>query len=114
MPRSLVVLLTLLVALGHACELPISAAALPHVHAAAHDAAHAHPEEGVERACDAISAIPPSASAALQGDHGRQAAAGPARADVLAPGEFPVPALAEPGRSSGRPPLFLLHRSLLI
>jgi hypothetical protein len=106
-PRWLVVILGVLLALGHACELPTLAAAVSH---AAEDDHH-HGDEALIT-CDAVG-VPSSAGSV----HADGAALGPA--EILA-AVVPVP--SRPGRASAavaervrsRPPLFLLHASLLI
>jgi hypothetical protein len=109
----LVALLVCFVSLGHACELPISAVVLPHSHGAEQDVPHEHSGES-EVACDAVAGVRPSSASVSGADHARDAAAVPpvARSVVGGPAVALVP--AEPPDGSRRPPLFLLHRSLLI
>ena len=111
--RWLVALLVCFVSLGHACELPVSAVFVSHAHGAGHDATHHHPSEP-EVACDAVAGIPPSPGGVVGAGHARDAAALPPVPGGVVGG--PVVALvpAEPPDGSRRPPLFLLHRSLLI
>ena len=115
--RSLVFVLTVLLLLGHACELPVLAEALAHVHESGHHASgHHSPDDGpdaIEVSCDALVGIrsstdrSPDLGPSLD-TPGVLAVAGAVSAQVAA---------APPRESTGplrRPPLFLLHASLLI
>ena len=112
----LVVMLALLVTLGHACELPVSAVAelIPHVHGSAHGAADHHSGEPTEVACDAISAIPSSTAGVLDESHARDAAGVPPIPNLVGAGPVVAFVPVDPAPGSDSPPLFLRHRSLLI
>jgi hypothetical protein len=113
----LVFVLTLLLWLGHACELPVLAEAFAHVHESGHHApGHHSPDHdpaASEVSCDALVGIRSNA--------GGSPDLGPS---LDTPGLLPVAGAvssrvvaAPPRESAGplrRPPLFLLHASLLI
>ena len=115
--RSLVVVLTLLLLLGHACELPVLAEALAHVHESGHQApGHHSPDhdpDANEVSCDALIGIRSSTGGSPDlgpslDTAGVLAVAGAVSSRVAA---------APPRESTGplrRPPLFLLYASFLI
>ena len=110
-PRWLLPLLALLLVLGHACELPAYANLViaPHLpEGAGHADDHAHEPQ---MSCDPVDVL--ARSGALQ--------VGPELgAEQVAPLAGPVPvrlltvSLEDWKRLPSRPPLFLLHASLLI
>jgi hypothetical protein len=102
--------LTLLVLLGHACELPV-AAVTAHVHDATGHA-HDHPADESQVSCEAVAGIRPSTCASVPRD--LDAAASPA--PIVGKAVSRVVATARPAaRTVARgQPLFLLHASLLI
>jgi hypothetical protein len=116
-PRPLVFVLTVLLLLGHACELPALAEAVAHVHESAHHgSAHHTPDPHADEAavaCDALVGIRSSTGGSPELHPG-----------VDAPGALPVARAVssraaaalprEPPGSLRRAPLFLLHASLLI
>lgn len=115
--RSLIFVLTLLLLLGHACELPAFADVFAHSHEGAHDSAHHHSSDhhgdDDQASCDALVGVRSSPSASPSVGPGLDAR------DVLpvASVVFSQIAAAPPRESSGSPrrlPLFLLHASLLI
>lgn len=109
--------LTLLLWLGHACELPVLAEAFAHVHESGHHApGHHSPDHdpaASEVSCDAFVGIRSNAGGSPDlgpslDTPGVLAVAGAVSAQVAA---------APPQEPTGplrRPPLFLLHASLLI
>jgi len=111
-PRWLLPLLSLLLVLGHACELPAYADLViaPHLHEGGGHAADDHAHEA-QMSCDPVDVL--ARSGAFQ--------VGPdlAAAQVV-PLAGPVPvrpltvSLKDSKRLPSRPPLFLLHASLLI
>lgn len=119
--RSLVLMLSLLLSLGHVCELPVFADVVAHVYGAAHHAPDHHPDEN-QVACDAIVGVPSSTS----GHPNLASTSGPpnlgpsldAAATPPVIGTVPLRvAAAASQESNGLPrrlPLFLLHASLLI
>lgn len=111
--RWLLPILAVLLVLGHACELPAYSDRLAAVQAAGgagHDDEHSH---GSEIACDPVDVLPSSG-----GPHAdRQLVDSPVVSVMLAPPAPVRPAAMslEDSRSwPSRPPLFLLHASLLI
>lgn len=115
--RSLVFVLTLLLLLGHACELPAIAEAVAHVHESGHHAPghHSpdHDSDADQVSCDALVGIRSNTGGYLD--------LGPSLETLgVLPAAAAVPsqvAAALPRESTGplrRPPLFLLHASLLI
>ncbi len=118
--RLIVAVMASFLALGHACDVPALAEIAGHAHEVAghpHEAAHPssqdHHEGGGELTCDAVAGVASKA--------GARADLGP---EPFAPGRVPVVGLVAEGSTagprqtarapSGRPPLFLLHASLLI
>lgn len=107
----LIAVLVSLVGLGHACELPRLLDRVAHAGEPAHHHDTGHHTDEARISCDAVDAASTArthAGAALdsQGRVDSTAASAPIwRADVLPQGSIGV---------SARPPLFLLHGSLLI
>ena len=111
--RWLLPILAVLLVLGHACELPAFSDRLAPVQAASgggHDDEHSH---GPEIACDPVDVLP--SASGPQAD--RPLVDSPAVSVIL---EHPVPvrsaamSLEDSKSWPTRPPLFLLHASLLI
>ena len=115
--RSLLPLLVLALVLGHACDAPAFAPLAPssqaggdHGHAEAH---HTHgPGPGEPRiVCQAVDALSSTGLAPVGAGPALAAAPLPTPRDPLRPVSSPREALE---RRPDRPPLFLLHASLLI
>jgi hypothetical protein len=110
MPRWLTPVLVFLLVLGHACELPALAELVSHATEATHHSTDDHSDEDLI-SCDAVGV--PSGSGHLQLGPGLAVA-------EVAPVAGPVPvrliisSLEGSKRLPSRPPLFLLHASLLI
>jgi hypothetical protein len=115
-PRHLVFVLTLLVLVGHVCELPIEAVVDWHIHESGHLSADRHSHDGQpdesQISCEPVLGVQPNGS--VRADRGPSVFA---ERVSLASG-VPVRVLAVPryesNRPSRRPPLFVLHSSLLI
>jgi hypothetical protein len=111
-PRWLLPLLALLLVLGHACELPAYADVVisPHLTGGAGHAAHDHADEP-QVSCDPVDVLSSTGSAQVGPDLG---------AAQVVPLASPVPvrlltaSREDSKRLPSRPPLFLLHASLLI
>jgi hypothetical protein len=115
--RSLIFVLTLLLLLGHACELPAFAEVVAHTHEGAHDSSQHHSPDhhgdDDQVSCDALVGIRSSTSASPGVSPNLDAREALPVATVV-PSQI---AAAPPRGSSGlprRPPLFLMHASLLI
>jgi hypothetical protein len=115
--RSLIFVLTLLLLLGHACELPAFAEVFAHTHESAHDSPpHHSPDhhgDDDQVSCDALVGIRSSTSASPGVSPNPDAREALSVATVVPSRN----AAAPPRESSGVPrwlPLFLLHASLLI
>jgi hypothetical protein len=112
----LVVVLTLFISLGHACELPAAATFL-HVHGAAHETSHDHSPKPAEAEidCDAVAGIRTICAGIDDRDGSHTVPAALPIGHVVRTGEPLDVARAEPASRFRRPlPLFLLHASLLI
>jgi hypothetical protein len=116
-PRSLVFVLTVLLLLGHACELPVLAEAFAHVHESGHHApGHHSPDHDPDAnqvSCDALVGIRTNTGGSPDLGPSLDTAGVPAVADAVSSRV----AAAPPRESTGplrRPPLFLLYASFLI
>lgn len=116
--RSLVFVLTVLLLLGHACELPAFAQAFAHTHEGAHESTHHHSSDhhhgdDGRLSCDAVVGLRSGPSASPVVVLGVDALDVPARITVL-PSQIAAAPDRESGRLPRRLPLFLLYASLLI
>ena len=110
--RSLFPLLVLLLLLGHVCELAGAVDVAIASHAAAdHNHSSAAPSDESHFSCEAIDGLP--SSGAAKATRGLASAILPV---LAAPAALPLvtPSAAESPPLGTRPPLFLLHVSLLI
>ena len=117
LPRWLVVPVALLLALGHACELPAVADLLGHVLShtrdTAHEASHSHSPDGNEESCEAVAGVRASSHPSHHVGSALSITGGPVLVTVVSVRL----GAAAPSESSGPPrrlPLFLLHASFLI
>ena len=111
-PRALVLALTLLMLLGHVCELPIDSVVDWHVHEGGQ--AHSHDADADEEqiACDPLPGI--QRICGVQADRGPDVAVAPNAQIEPAPLRRDAIPTRESTRLSRRQPLFLLHASFLI
>jgi hypothetical protein len=114
--RYLVLALTLLLLLGHVCELPIEALVDWHVHEVGHEStgrhSHGHQTDESEISCDPVAGI--ARNGAVRSDCGlAESAERPSLARAVAVHVVSA-ARHESHGLSRRQPLFLLHSSLLI
>ena len=113
--RYLVVLLTLVVMVGHLCDLPMEALADWHVHQGGHESTDHHGRDQadeIQSSCDPVDGIRPSGT--VRADPGPSVSADRAAlASMVVASVIPLPRYDSPG-ASRRQPLFLLHSSLLI
>lgn len=112
----LVLVLMFLVLVGHICELPVSAALAAQIHQDAHHSPdhHAgdHHADDSRVSCDAVVGVQPNPCA--HSDRGLDVDARSGPVVDQAPRRVVATALPEPAGVPRRPPLFLLHASLLI
>jgi hypothetical protein len=106
----LVAILVSLLVLGHACELPVLTDLATHTTESAHHSTDHHSDENLI-ACDAVGV--PSNTACFQMGPGLDVV-GMATAASPVPLRLATAAPPDSIRLSCRPPLFLLHASLLI
>ena len=106
----LVAILVSLLALGHACELPVFADLALHTTESAHHSSDHHSDKDLI-VCDAVGV--PSTTVHVQVGPGLDAVGQIAAADPI-PLRLVAAAPQDSPRLPGRPPLFLLHASLLI
>ena len=120
--RALIFVLTLLVLVGHACELPAFAEVFTHTHEGAHDSTQHHHSsdqhgDDDQASCDAADARLRRARARRTGVRLQSRSLDACDGFSVARVVVSQVAAAPPRESSGLPrrlPLFLLHASLLI
>jgi hypothetical protein len=112
-PRWLLPILTLALVLGHVCELPayLDLVVSPHVTEADGHATHSQAHDH-EMSCDPVDALASSGSIGAVAPV--LAAVQVAPLGSLLPGRFVTASLEHAKGALSRPPLFLLHASLLI
>ena len=103
----------MLLVLGHACELPAYVDLVGSFHAAeeSHHSGDGHHTGEQELSCDAVSAT--SSPGSLQVNAALSVSLAP-RVDDPAPARIAVRSFEGPAKFAVRPPLYLLHASLLI